>query len=233
MPKGKIKKVSIDPDIFMEVIHDCNSSLRKLGNAEEIHCTERTLRRARKDGEITPKFLEEIAKFLDVDSRFLSGELHRQAQLCPDEMIKKMCLSSLTKKKYPYFRDRKRVLNNQSMDEILEGILALFEVSIDQFYNFEYEQRYNFQHDLLESISCIVAKYFNCDAYGNDDRLNLYGIINDLECSRDNYYMEKYIEEVIRPRLLEDLPMGKTKQDIINMDAESLLELNTEILYKK
>ena len=79
MPKGIIYKIPVDKTVFMSIVKECGSSIIKLGECEKIDCTERTICRSLNEGKMTPGFLDQIAKHLDVDSRLLSGELHGKA----------------------------------------------------------------------------------------------------------------------------------------------------------
>lgn len=90
MPKKPIFKIDVDKKIFMSIIKECNSSIIKLGECNEINCTERTIRRSLNEGKMTPTFLDEIAKHLNVDTRLLSGELHQNANLYKNEYLRKI-----------------------------------------------------------------------------------------------------------------------------------------------
>lgn len=77
MPRGKIKKSDVNKTIFMSIVYKCGSSIRKLGECEEINYTERTIRRSLNEGKMAPRLLDQIAKHLNVDTRLLSGGLHK------------------------------------------------------------------------------------------------------------------------------------------------------------
>lgn len=87
MPKGTINKIQVDKPVFMTVVRECGSSIIKLGACTAIDCTERTIRRSLNEGKMTPCFLDQIARYLDVDSRLLSGELHRKAKSYSNDML--------------------------------------------------------------------------------------------------------------------------------------------------
>lgn len=87
MPRGTINKIQVDKTVFMTVVHECGSSIIKLGACATIDCTERTIRRSLNEGKMTPCFLDQIARHLDVDSRLLSGELHRKAESYSNDML--------------------------------------------------------------------------------------------------------------------------------------------------
>lgn len=225
MPRGEIFKVSVDKDVFMSVVKECGSSLIKLGECDKIECSERTIRRSLNRGEIPPRYLEQIAKYLNVDTRLLSGELHKQIESYKDDFIRSMCLTQLKVKNYPYYRKRKSDLNKQPIEELLEQILALFEISFSQFEDMSFEEQYLLQHDLLDALVPVIRKHFKVDAYDREDMPNLERIIYELENYRDNHYIHIHAEEVLRKKFLDKPPFGKTRADIRKMDTEDLIML--------
>lgn len=228
MPKGKIYKTPINKEIFMSIIKQCHSSIIKLGACNDIECTERTIRRALEDKKITPRYLEQIAKHLDVDSRLLSGQLHKQAETYTDDFIKDMYTSQLKVDNYPYYRKKKDDLNKQPIEKFLEELLALFEISFSQFEDMDFESQYMFQHDLFKSIIPIIRKHFKADAYGHKEMPNLEKILFELENHREDYYLHLYAEDVLRKKYLTAPPQGLSKREIQNMDAEALIALDMD-----
>lgn len=228
MPKGTINKIQVDKPVFMTVVHECGSSIIKLGECAAIDCTERTIRRSLNEGKMTPCFLDQIARYLDVDSRLLSGELHRKADLYSNDMLRTLYLAHLKVGNYPYFKMRQADLNKQPMEDLLEQILALFDVSFSQYEAMDFEAQYLFQHDLLDSLVLVIRKHFNADAFGRKEMPNLEKIINDLENFREDHYLHIYAEDVLRKRFLETPPLGKTKADIYRMSAEELVDLDMD-----
>lgn len=226
MPKGMIYKVPVNKPVFMSVVHECGSSIIKLGACEKIDCTERTIRRALNEGKMTPSFLDQIARYLNVDPRLLSGELHNQANSYSNEFLRRLSLAELKAENYPYFRKRQSDLNARPMEDLLEEILALFEISFDQFRDMDFEAQYLFQHDLLDALVPVITKHFKADAYGRKDMPDLEKVINDLENFRDDHYLQLYADNVLRKRFLENPPQGKTKEDILEMDTDALIDLD-------
>lgn len=226
MPRGEIYKIPVNKNVFMAVVKECGSSIIKLGACDEIECSERTIRRALDRGKISPRYLEQTAKHINVDTRLLSGELHKQADSYNDDFIRNMYLAQLKAKNYPYYRKRKNDLNKQPIKELLEQILALFEISILQFEEMDFEAQYLLQHDLLDALVPVMRKHFKVDAYGRKDMPDLEKIIYELENFRDDYYLHVYAEEVLRKRFLEKPPGGKTRADIRRMGAEDLIMLD-------
>lgn len=136
-----------------------------------------------------------------------------------------MCLTQLKVKNYPYYRKRKSDLNKQPIEELLEQILALFEISFSQFEDMSFEEQYLLQHDLLDALVPVIRKHFKVDAYDREDMPNLERIIYELENYRDNHYIHIHAEEVLRKKFLDKPPFGKTRADIRKMDTEDLIML--------
>lgn len=233
MPRGKIYKIPVNKTVFNSVVKACGSSTMKLGDCEDIDCTERTIRRSLAEGRINPTFLDQIARHLDVDPRLLSGELHKQADTYSDGFLRSICLAQLTPEKYPYYRKRKSDLNKKPIDGLLEQILALFEISFSQFEILDFESQYLFQHDLFDALLPVIKKHFKVDAYGRKEMPDLERIIYELESFRDDYYQHLYAEEILRKKFLEHPPKGKSKFEIRRMDAESLIALDLDGNYSK
>jgi len=178
------------------------------------------------EGKMTPAFLDQIAKFLNVDPRLLSGELHEQAKSYSDELLRRISLAQLNPQNYPYFEKRKADLNMQPIGELLEQILVLFDVSISQFEEMDFEAQYLFQHDLLEALVPVIRKHFKADTYGQEEMPNLEKVILDLEYYREDHDLQIYADEVLRKRFLEKPPLGKTREDILAMSADALIGLD-------
>ncbi|MBE6569554.1 MAG: hypothetical protein E7658_04980 [Ruminococcaceae bacterium] len=226
MPKGIIYKVPVNKDVFSSVVKECNSSIIKLGECEEIKCTERTIRRSLKEGKITPCYLEQIAKYLNVDTRLLSGDLHKQADNYKDYFLKSMYLAQLKVENYPYFRKRKSDLDKQPIEGLIEQILALFQISFSQFEDMDFEHKYLLQYDLLDAMFPVMRKHFSVDAYGRKDMPELERIIYELENFREEHYRHLYADEVLRKKFLKKTPNGKTKSEINRMSTEDLIVLD-------
>lgn len=228
MPKEKIYKDTIYKDIFKSIVKECGSSIIKLGENDKIDCTERTIRRSLKEGRMTPRYLDQIAKVLNVDARLLSGELHKQAYSYQNEILRNIYLSQLTVKNYPYYKTMKSYRLSQPIEKLLEHILSLFEISFSQFEKMDYESQYVFQHDLFEAIIPVIRKHFNEDAYGRKDMPNLEEILCQLENAHEEHHLNKYAEK-IREEFLKHPPMGKSKSDICKMNMNELIALDIHI----
>lgn len=228
MPKGKIKKEQINKTIFMSIIKECGSSIIKLGECEEIECTERTIRRSLNEGKITSRYLDQIAKYLDIDPRLLSGELHLQVKFIHDNFLKELYLKSLKIDNFPYYRKIKTDLDNQPLKNVLERIFSIYDISYNQFEALDFEDQYQFQIDLFEAIIPVIRKHFKTDAYGNEEMPNIEKVFFDLDCYRDNHYLHLYADNVLRKKFLENIPSGLSKTKILKMSPEELIDLDIQ-----
>lgn len=189
MPKNEVYKKYINKEIFQAIIAIKKYSIRNLASlqGEEFICSDRTIRRSLDSYKIRPEYLDKFAKFMNVDSRFLSGELYTQKYKV---FSISMYLSQIDK--YPYNRQALDELRQKEMREHLSSIFSLFNISYEQFDSLDFDTQYNLQHDLFESISTILSKYFKVDGYGNTDMMGLSRIIYDLESYKDDHYTYLY-----------------------------------------
>ena len=77
MPRGKVKMVDVNREVFDKVLDAKKSSIRKL--AKIVTCSDKTIRRELGKGGLRPQYVDEIAKVLNVDPRLLTGELVKKA----------------------------------------------------------------------------------------------------------------------------------------------------------
>ncbi len=226
MPKEKKYKETIDKDIFIEVLKYKGISIRKLGDVKSIDCTERTIRRSLHDMRMTPIFLDQIAKYLDIDPRYLSGELHRKARSVTNQVLKEQWLRRLNPHNYPYFRKVQDDQRMRPIKELLESLFSLFDISYNQFESLEFEKQYDLQHEIFDSIIPIIKKYFIEDGYGQMGLPNLDKIVFDLENYRDDYYESLYADTTLREKFAENPPHGVTRKKILSMSPEELIRLD-------
>jgi hypothetical protein len=224
MPKNKVETKRIDKKIFLQIIKAKGSSIRKLGAVDQstIKATEKTIRRQLNAGSMRPNYIEEIAKYLDIDSRVLTGELiylHVYKNEYP--------LSHLDE--YPYYREERDAYLRENIKETLSRILSLFNRSYSQFEAKEYEEQYQFQKELLEAIYPIVRKYFDIDGFGKKDEIEAQWVFAALDNSKDDYYEEQWANTTLRQSFLENPPDGYTKEKINKMSTSDLIGLSMNL----
>lgn len=186
MDNKKKDKVPFDRKCFEEVLKLRNSSIRKLGEVTGgIGWSEKTIRRALIDGKISPKLLDAIAKHLDVDPKYLSGEYHRNAEKYEDSYIRALALYNLKAERYPYLlkQQRDKIDDHFLYDRYLENILIVHNLALKQFNDLPFEIKKKLQLELEDSICRILTKYFDRDAFGKELYPGIYKLHHDI----DNY----------------------------------------------
>ena len=84
MANQKVKTVPLSKDRFREARKLRKMSLAAISEKPGVDRTEKTLRRWIRRGEIPPDLLDAIGKELNVDPKFISGELDRIAEKLED-----------------------------------------------------------------------------------------------------------------------------------------------------
>ena len=175
---------------------------------------------------IRPIYRNNIAQNLDVDPRFLSGEIFLN-----DPKYKFYSLDYYYHElnKYPFSRKAFDESQNLDIKNHLSNIFSLFNISYKQFENLDFEKKYNLQHVLFETIAQIQLKYFSEDAYGNKDMYGLYQLVSELENYYEDYNLHLYAENFLRKQFLNNLPKGYSKSQIRSMTTDDLLDLDQSL----
>ena len=234
MPKGYVETDHVNKDVFMQVLKLKKTSIRRLDEEPSIECSDKTIRRSLNNGKMRRQYIEQIAKYLDVDSRLLTGELVEGAFHTTNSVVRKLYLNPLTHiKDFPYFREEQERLQREKIDETLRRILSLFEISYKQFEEKDFEEQYYFQHDLFDAILSIIYKHFKQDGYGDAEMYNCQRIISELEDYHDLVESRKYADNILRKHFIKSVPEGYTKTDIERMTPDELIEIDAYLQIKK
>lgn len=231
MPKGMVNTISVNKDVFLYVLKQKGYSIRKLGEEPSIMCSEKTIRRELNEKKgLRPQYIDQIARFINVDSKLLTGELVKKAFYEKDKTWRHIYLQPLNHiENFPYFREEQDALKKEKMEETLKRVLSLFEVSYSQFQNKDFEEQYDFQHDLLNAILPVMYKHFDRDGYGDESRQSFEKIIYDLESYKEDYYERQYADTVVRKKFLSKPPKGYSVKDIKKMSTDDLIALDMSI----
>ena len=239
MPKKKVKTVPVIKTVFMDILNQRNSSIRKLGASEDISFTEKTIRRALNLGEMRPELVKQIAIHLNIDSSLLTGEMVKKAFTSKNKVFRDLYLNPLSHiDDFPYFREEQRdfltvrhdgLFETGGMKETMKRLLSLFDVSYSQYENFDFETQYNFEHDLFDAMIPIMSKYFKKNAYGSDDAFAFENIIVELEDYKNHHDELKYADTVLRQKYMEQPPKGLSKSDIQHMSSQEILDFDKEL----
>jgi len=203
MDNKKKDKIPFERKCFEEILKLRSSSIRKLGKVTGgVGWSEKTIRRALIDGQISPKLLDDIAKYFDVDPEYISGKYHRNVEKYKDPNIRALALYNLKAERYPYLlkQQRDKIDEHFLYDRYLENILIIHNLSIRQFNDLSFEIRKKMQLELEESICRVLIKYFDKDAFGKELYPDIYGLHSDI----DNYDPDfkepppEFFEEMMR-----------------------------------
>ena len=181
-----LKKVPLDKECLMEALRLRNSSIRKLGvDYYHFGWSSKTIERGIKDGEISAQIMDALGQYLDVDTDYLSGNYHRDAEKIKDESLGLILKSQLKAENFPYILKQQRIKHDGKFlyDRYLEFILILHDISLHQFYIMQFEKQKALQLDLEDAITKVLIKYFSHNAFGKDIRSN----IDRIRVGIDNY----------------------------------------------
>lgn len=183
MANKKLKKVPLDKECLMESLQLRNSSIRKLGADYVFGWSSKSVERGIKDGEVSPELMEALGRYLDVDTDYLSGKYHRDAEKIKDESLCLILNSHLKAKKFPYILKQQRNKYDEKFlyDRYLEFILIIHDISKHQFDVMQFEKQKAFQLDLEDAIAEVLIKHFPNNALGQDIRSNIDRIRVDID----------------------------------------------------
>lgn len=208
MTSKKIKKVPLDRECLMEALQLRNSSIRRLGENDGCGWSSKSIERGIKDGEVSPKLMDALGQYLDIDTDYLSGKYHRDAENIKAESVRVRLKSGLKADKFPYIRKQQRIKYDGKFlyDRYLEYILIIHGISMGQFDKMPIEKQKAFQLDLEDAVATILVKHFPYNTQGKDIWPDIYRLKNDIE----NYNSDE-------PKIIEDFIM-------VESDGTNLLE---------
>ncbi len=228
MPKNHVRKDIVYKHIFMEVLKQTGHSIRELGKVgqDKIKASDKTIRRQLNEGKMRPDYIKEIAEYINVDSRVLTGTM-----IIRDGYINTYPLAHLDE--YPFSREEVESLRRERIKEFLSRVLALFNRSYSQFEKMNFEEQYSFQKELLEAILPVVRKHFKSDVLGNENYNEDDRIIVELENSLEDHYLYMSADTTLRQQFLDNPPEGYTKKQIEELTPEELIGLDLYLQYKE
>lgn len=182
MANKKLKKVPLDRACLMEALQLRNSSVRGLGTDYRFGWSSKSIERGIKDGEVSPELMDALGKYLDVDTDYLSGKYHRDAEKIKDKSVFVILKSALKVDKFPYIRKQQRIKYDGKFlyDRYLEYILIIHDISMHQFDEMLFEKQKAFQLDLEEAIATVLIKHFPYNALGQDIWPDIYRLKNEI-----------------------------------------------------
>lgn len=184
MANKKSKKEPFQWERFLAAKKRAKISITKLGSKDDgIGWSEKTIRRAKADGKISPEILEALAKRLDIDPDYLRGKYDHFYDLIADGFDEKQREIYLKKMldpgRYPYYRGKNQI---KLYEGYMDGILMLHGISNRQYDELSPEKRKAFQIDIEKAVGTVIEKYFECDGRGQSGIPDLYSLEAQIEC---------------------------------------------------
>ena len=144
MPKNRVETKKVNKKIFLKILKLRGLSIRKLGDVEQnlISASDKTIRRQLNEGRMRPLYIKEIAKYLNVDSRILTGELFYKFN---DEYLCEMLINRLDE--YPYFQEEREAYIREDIDKMIAIVLSIFNRAYSQFEKKDKMEQFLFQED--------------------------------------------------------------------------------------
>lgn len=153
-----IETVDFSVERFQEAVAYRKVSLRKMNIEPTVNASDRTIRRAKKDGKINPEILERLGKYLDVDPLFLSGEYDKSAtRWAKDAAEATEIQSQLHVEDFPYILQEKRNLEEM---QYIKDLLIENEIPISDFEALPKETLIHFYLDIERATSKVLWQYF-------------------------------------------------------------------------
>lgn len=217
--------VTIDKEFFKKTLRDKKSSIRKLGENDNVIKSERTIRRALKAGEMSRNLLDSIAKEIDVYPAYLSGEIKLFRCSIKDDVLRDVALSSLRINDYPYFKKEK---DEFQINDFLKNVLMLYDITLGQYENFPFERKIEFLRALDTAMVPVIDHFFIQDAYGNADLPNLQLNSVHIDQYEEEHYMNIWLQQR-KKELISQPPKFRTSNDIKKMSLSEIQNLDMEL----
>lgn len=158
MSNQKTKTIPLSKDRFREARKLRKMSLEAISVSPGVNRTEKTLRRWNSRGEIPPDLLDSIGKALNVDPKFISGELDRIAEKMVSDPIKLSALKAqFHANDFPYVKKQKREL--KPMQYIID-LLIYNNIAPEELNLLSPEASIRLFLELEKATHAILLKYF-------------------------------------------------------------------------
>lgn len=156
--RPKIEKINFNAKRFQEALDYNHLSLRQLNTDNVAMVSEKTIRRAKKDGKINPDILDRLGKRLNVDPRYLSGICDNIADsIAKNEQEAIALKAQLHVENYPYILKEKRELEPM---QYVRDLLIKNEIPLSEFDNLPYETMLQIYLDLEHATHKVLNRYF-------------------------------------------------------------------------
>lgn len=206
--RPQIEKIDFNAKRFQEALDYNRLSLRQLNTDNVAMVSEKTIRRAKKEGKINPDILDRLGKRLNVDPRFLSGACDSIADsIAKNEQEAIALKAQLHVENYPYIHKEKRMLEPM---QYVRDLLIKNEIPLSEFDNLPYETKLQIYLDLEHATHKVLNSYFKNAISTNSQvfELDKNGEVIENYSSTDkilqigsaitNYLFENYSSEYIK-----------------------------------
>lgn len=217
--------VTIDKEFFMKTLREKKSSIRKIGENDNVINSERTIRRALNAGKMSRNLLNSIAKELDVYPAFLSGEIYLSICSKKDDVLRHVALSSLRINNYPYFMKEK---DEFQINDFLKNVLMLYDISLAQYEHFPFERKIEFLRALDTAMVPVIDHFFKQDAYGNAGLPNLQLNSVHIDQYEEEHYMNIWLQQR-KEEFISHPPKWRTSKDMEKMSLSEIQALDMEL----
>ena len=226
MPKNRVETKKVNKKIFLKILKLRGLSIRKLGDVEQnlISASDKTIRRQLNEGRMRPLYIKEIAKYLNVDSRILTGELFYKFN---DEYLCEMVINRLDE--YPYFQEEREAYIREDIDKMIAIVLSIFNRAYSQFEKKDKMEQFLFQEDFFNAIWPVIKKHFELDGFGNKINLEEEWVFYALENAKETYIIELDADTRLRQQFLNNPPRGYTREEISKMPPSQLIDIELSL----
>ena len=161
--RPEINTISINRELFNSAMNYQNTNLTKLSSI--IGISRKTLQRIRNDQKTNSEMLDTIAKHLNVDPYWLTGQT---LEIIPSLKYNKKYMDPAN---HPYseIKEQQKTINSA---ELLNNILILHGISKTQYDLLSEKQRHGFQMQLSLAIQIVIFSYFSPIAPKDDPFLS-------------------------------------------------------------
>ena len=153
-----IDKVPLSIKRLQEALDYAGVSLRSLDTDPVVAASEKTIRRAKKEGCISPDILDRLGRRLNVDPLFLQGKMDDAARkMSVDENAAEKLMKQFVVSDFPYLNQEKRALDYK---QFIDELLIENDIPPEQLQKLSREQQILFYLELNKAISKVMYKYF-------------------------------------------------------------------------
>ncbi len=187
--------------------------------------TSKTIQRALSDEvkRLDGKYLENIAKSIDVDPRYLAGCNELKLKYGNNTKKYLACIDF-----YPFYRWELSKQKAGNREEWVSCYLSAFNISYFQIKALTPDKQNLFFYDLVNSTANVIKEHFSVDAFGDSSMSEMNWLLSEYEDWMESYNERVYADTILRKKYTENTPAGETRESIMNMSPVDLIALDIE-----